>query len=119
MTATDAERIEVADSYLQALLSRDGASVPFHPKAVRSEAGMRTGFSGPHLVRSLTSGPQFKLLKGIRDKEFSVSGDNVVVDFLLDVKGIPKPLRIHEVFLIPADDPRIRRIDVKFKRSRS
>ncbi len=118
MNATDAERIEVADSYLQALLTRDGASVPFHPKAVRTEAGMRTGFSGPHLVRSLTSGPQFKLLKGIRDKEFSVDGDKVIVDFLLDVKGLPKDLHVYETFLIPADDPRIRRIDVKFRRSR-
>ncbi len=118
MNATDAERIEVADSYLQALLSRDGASVPFHPKAVRKEAGMRTGFSGPHLVRSLTSGPQFKLLKGIRDKAFSVEGDNVVAEFLLDVKGLPRELHLYETFLIPADDPRIRRIDVKFRRPR-
>ncbi len=116
MSATDAERIAIADSYLQALLSRDGASVPFHPKATRQEAGIRTGFSGAHLVRSLTSGPQFKLLNDIRDKEWSVDGDNVVVRFLLDVKTLRKPLRIHETFLIPADDPRIRRIDVKFKR---
>lgn len=116
MTATDEERIAVADAYLKALLSRDGASVPFHPKAVRKEAGIRTGFSGPHLVRSLTSGPQFKLLNDIRDKEWSVDGDHVKVNFLLDVKTFRKPLRIHETFMIPADDPRIRRIDVKFKR---
>ncbi|GAA3512557.1 hypothetical protein GCM10022234_03920 [Aeromicrobium panaciterrae] len=116
MTATDEERIAVADSYLQALLSRDGASVPFHPKATRKEGGVRTGFSGAHLTRSLTSGPQYRLVKAIHDKEWSVDGDNVVVEFLLDVKTFRKPLRIHETFLIPADDPRIRRIDVTFKR---
>ncbi len=118
MTATDAERIAIADSYLQALLSRDGASVPFHPKAVRKEAGMRTGFSGPHLTRSLTSGPQYKLVKDIREKNWSVDGDNVVVDFLLEARGVPKPLHVYETFHIPADDPRIRRIDVKFRRPR-
>ena len=118
MTATDAERIAIADSYLKALLSRDGASVPFHPKAVRKEAGVRTGFSGPHLTRSLTSGPQYKLVKSISDKNFSVEGDNVLVDFLLESRGVPKPLHVYETFLIPADDPRIRRIDVRFRRPR-
>ncbi|MDR7086356.1 hypothetical protein J2X11_001195 [Aeromicrobium panaciterrae] len=118
MTATDAERIAIADSYLQALLSRDGASVPFHPKAVRKEAGLKTGFSGAHLTRSLTSGPQYKLVKGISEKNFSVDGDNVLVDFLLDSRGVPKPLHVYETFHIPADDPRIRRIDVKFRRPR-
>lgn len=118
MTASDAERIAIADSYLKALLSRDGASVPFHPKAVRKEAGLRTGFSGPHLTRSLTSGPQYKLVKAIRDKNFSVDGDNVLVDFLLESRGVPKPLHVYETFHIPADDLRIRRIDVRFRRPR-
>ena len=74
---SDADRIAIADSYLQALLSRDGASVAFHPNAVRKEAGMRTGFSGRHLTRSLTSGLQYRLVKGISDKKWSVDGDNV------------------------------------------
>lgn len=116
MSATDEERIAVADSYLRALLSRDGASVPFHPKATRREAGIRTGFSGSHLTRSLTSGPQYRLVKSIRDKQWSIDGDDVVVDFLLEARGVPKPLKIHEVFRIPADDPRIRRIVVQFFR---
>ncbi len=118
MSATDAVRIAVADTYLQALLSRDGASVPLHPKATRREAGIRTGFSGAHLTRSLTSGPQYRLVKAIRDKQWSIDGDDVVVDFLLEVHGVPRPLRIHEIFTIPADDPRIRRIVVQFFRRR-
>ena len=118
MSATDAERIAIADSYLQALLSRDGASVPFHPQAIRKEAGLRTGFSGAHLTRSLTSGPQYKLVKSIRDKNWSLDGDNVLVDFLLEARGVPKPLHVYETFNIPADDPRIRRIDVRFRRPR-
>lgn len=113
---TDDERIEIADAYLKALLSRDGASVPFHPKATRREAGLRTGFSGAHLTRSLNSGPQYRLVKGISDKKWSIDGDNVTVDFLIDVRGLPKPLKVHEIFTIPADDPRIRRIVVKFPR---
>ena len=113
---SDADRIAIADSYLQALLSRDGASVAFHPNAVRKEAGMRTGFSGRHLTRSLPSGLQYRLVKGISDKKWSVDGDNVIARFLIDVRGIPKPLKVHEVFKIPADDPRIHRIDVRFLR---
>ena len=116
MSATDEERIAIADAYVMALLARNGASVSFHPKAVRYEARIKTGFSGPHLTKSLTSGPQYKLVKGISGQQWSVDGDNVIVDFLLDVRGLPKPLHVHEVFLIPADDPRIRRIDVTFKR---
>ncbi len=113
---TDEERIQIADAYLKALLSRDGASVAFHPKAVRKEAGLRTGFSGPHLTRSLTSGPQYRLVKDISDKKWSVDGDNVIVDFLIDVRGLPKPVKVHEIFKIPVDDPRIHRIDVRFLR---
>ena len=116
MSATDEERIAVADAYLKALLSRDGASVPFHPKAVRKEAGLRTGFSGPHLTRSLTSGPQYRLVKGITDKKWSIDGDNVIVDFLIHVRALPKPLKVHEIFKIPAEDPRIHRVDVRFLR---
>ena len=113
---TDDDRIAIADTYLKALLSHDGASVPFHPKAVRKEAGLRTGFSGSHLTRSLTSGPQYRLVKAIRDKKWSVDGENVVVDYLIDVRGLPKPVKVHEIFRIPIDDPRIHRIDVRFLR---
>jgi len=118
---TDDERIAIADAYLQALLTHDGASVPFHPKAVRYEAGIKTGFSGRHLTRSLTHGPQFRLVAGLREHEWSVDGDNVIVDYLLDAQVFGrklKPLRIHEVFVIPVEDPRIRRIDVRFSRRR-
>lgn len=116
MSATDEERIAVADAYLMALLTHRGAAVAFHPDAVRYEAKIKTGFSGAHLTKSLTSGPQFKLVKGISGQRWSVDGDDVIVDFLLDVRGLPKPLPVHEVFRIPADDPRIRRIDVSFRR---
>lgn len=120
MTADD-ERIAIADAYLRALLTHDGASVQFHPKAVRYEAGIKTGFSGRHLTRSLTHGPQFRLVAGLREHEWSVEGDNVIVDYLLDAQVFGrrlKPLRIHEVFVIPVEDPRIRRIDVRFSRRR-
>ena len=118
MTASDEERIAVADAYLMALLTHKGTSVDFHPDAIRYEAGIKTGRSGTHLTKSLTSGPQYRLVKNVREQNWSVDGDDVVVDFVLDVRLLPKPVHVYETFLIPADDPRIRRIDVKFRRPR-
>ena len=39
-------RIAVASTYLDALRSHDGSSVPLAPDAVRHEVGLKTGFSG-------------------------------------------------------------------------
>ncbi|BCN66952.1 hypothetical protein RE943_04250 [Prescottella equi] len=109
-------QLDAARTYVAALLSHDGNSVPYAPGAVRYEVGLKTGFSGNHLRRSLSRGPQFRMIRAIRDESYRVEGDRVIADYLIDAGLFGRTLvtaRVHETFLIPADDPRIHRIEAK------
>jgi len=111
-------QLDAARTYVAALLSHDGDSVPYAPGAVRYEVGLKTGFSGNHLRRSLSRGPQFRLIRAIRDEEYRVEGDEVVADYLIDAGLFGRTLvtaRVHETFVIPADDPRIHRIQAEIR----
>lgn len=113
------ERLDVAQAYIDALLGHDPSTVHFHPRAVRYEAGIKTGFSGAHLRRSLRHGPQFRLLQRIHPARWRVSGDILVAEYLLEA-GMGRvrlpPVLIVESFTVPEGDPRIHRIDVSFRR---
>jgi len=95
MTAapSDGELISAAKSYVDALVSHDPSGVPFHPDCVRIELGLKTGRNGDHLRRSLSRGPQFRLIHAISDFEASIPTPRVVhVTFYVHVH--PKPLRL-------------------------
>ena len=52
--------------------------MPFAPDCTRVEVGLKTGFSGNHLRRSLNGGPQYRVIKSRRTQpEFTVDGDEV------------------------------------------
>ncbi|MBC2641539.1 MULTISPECIES: hypothetical protein [unclassified Rhodococcus (in: high G+C Gram-positive bacteria)] len=109
-------QVDVARAYLDALLSHDGNAVPIEPRAVRYEVGLKTAFSGNHLRRSLSGGPQYRLIRAIRDCVWSVDGDDVTADYLLDAGLFGRTLvtvRVVETFRIPPDDLRIHRIDAR------
>lgn len=111
-------QLEAAQKYVAALLSHDGDSVPYAPDAVRYEVGLKTGFSGNHLRRSLSRGPQFRVIRAIREEQYRVDGDEVIADYLIDAGLFGRTLataHVHETFRIPADDPRIHRIDAKIR----
>ena len=59
MGVSDDDRIAAAQSYIDALVSHNGDAVPFAPDCIRIEQGVKTGFSGNHLRRSLNRGPQY------------------------------------------------------------
>lgn len=109
MTLSDAERIAAAQSYIDALVSHDATAVAFTDDCVRIEVGLKTGFSGKHLRRSLTGGPQFKLIKAATTPQFSIDGDEVRAQFDIITKpslfGRRVCARVDETFLIPADEP--------------
>ena len=94
MSLTDADRI---------------AAAPFAPGCTRVEVGLKTGFSGNHLRRSLDRGMQFRLIKSVTAPEFTIDGDTVRARFDLVTKptlaGRRVGAHIDETFLIPADDP--------------
>lgn len=107
MGVTQADRIAAAQSYIDALVSHQADGVPFAADCVRIEVGLKTGFSGEHLRRSLNGGPQYRVIKSATAPEFTVVGDEVRASFDLTTKpslaGRRVGAHIDEVFLIPAD----------------
>ncbi|MCT7657833.1 nuclear transport factor 2 family protein [Mycobacterium deserti] len=114
MPASDAERIAAAQAYIDALVSHDADKVPFAPGCTRIEFGVKTGFSGNHLRRSLNGGPQYRVIRESTVPEFTVDGDTVRARFDLVTKpslaGRRVGAHVDETFLIPAADGRIHHI---------
>jgi hypothetical protein len=115
---TDTDRIAAAQSYIDALVSHRADTVPFAPGCTRVEIGIKTGFSGDHLRRSLNRGPQYKVIKATTAPEFTVDGDHVRARFDLVTKphvgGVRVGAHIDETFHIPADGL-IHRIDARIR----
>jgi hypothetical protein len=112
--ASDAERFAAAQAYIDALVSHDADKVPFAPGCTRIEVGVKTGFSGNHLRRSLNRGPQYRIIRDTAVPEFTVEGDSVRARFDLFTKpslaGRRVGAHIDETFLIPAEDGQIHHI---------
>lgn len=115
---SDHDRIAAAQSYIDALASHDGNSVPFAPGCVRIEQGIKTGFSGDHLRRSLNRGPQYRIIAAATQPEYSIVGDEVRAVYNVLTKaavgGRRVAARVDETFLIPAADGLIHHIRVRF-----
>ncbi len=106
---SDADRIAAARAYIEALATHRADAVPFAPGCTRTEVGLKTGFSGNHLRRSLNGGPQYRVIESVSDPEFTVLGDTVRAQFELSTKptlfGRKVGARVDETFLIPAESP--------------
>jgi hypothetical protein len=118
-TFTEAERIASAQSYIDALVSHRADAVPFAPDCTRVEVGLKTGFSGNHLRRSLNGGPQYRVIQSTSAPEFTVEGDHVRARFDLltkpSIAGRRVGAHIDETFLIPTSDGLIHRIDASIR----
>jgi hypothetical protein len=115
VSASDAERIAAAQAYIDALVSHDADEVPFAPGCTRVEVGLKTGFSGNHLRRSLNRGPQYRVILSSSVPEFTVvDGDTIRARFDLLTKpslaGRRVGAHIDETFVVPAEDGQIHRI---------
>jgi hypothetical protein len=112
--ASDDERIAAAQTYIDALVSHDADKVPFAPGCTRIEVGLKTGFSGDHLRRSLNRGPQYRIIQATTVPAFTVDGDRVRAQFDLVTKpslaGNRVGAHIDETFLIPVADGQIHHI---------
>jgi hypothetical protein len=115
---SESDRIGAAQAYIDALVSHDGDSVPFAADCVRIEQGMRTGFSGNHLRRSLNRGPQYRIIAAITAPEYTVTGDEVRAVYTVVTKpslaGRRVAARVDETFVIPATNGKIHHIRVRF-----
>jgi hypothetical protein len=115
---SDTDRIAAAQAYIDALVSHDGDSVPFAPDCTRIEQGIKTGFSGNHLHRSLTRGPQYRITEAATDRGFTIDGDDVRATFTIVTKVAIAHrrvvARVDETFVIPPTDGQIHHIRVRF-----
>ncbi|MGZ5364121.1 MAG: hypothetical protein ACXWZR_08670 [Mycobacterium sp.] len=105
---TEAERIAAAQAYIDALVSHNADKVPFAPGCTRIEVGLKTGFSGDHLRRSLNRGLQYRVIQATTVPEFTVVDDETIrAKFDLVTKpsllGRKVGAHIDETFRIPAD----------------
>jgi hypothetical protein len=109
VTVSEADRLAAAQSYIDALVGHDGDTVPFTPECIRIEQGIKTGFSGNHLRRSLNRGPQFRLIAAVTAPDYTISGDQVhaVYDVVTKptVRGRRVAALVDESFVIPVQDP--------------
>lgn len=114
---TSSKRVAAAQAYIDALTTHDGESVPFAPDCTRVEQGIRNGFSGNHLRRSLTRGPQYRIIAATTTPSYTVSGDEVRAEYTVLTKfamaGRRAAARVDETFVI-GDDGLIRHIQVRF-----
>jgi hypothetical protein len=115
--ATEADQIAAAQLYIDALANHRGDAVPFAPDCVRFEMGLKTGFSGNHLRRSLNRGPQFRIIKECTAPTFEVDGDQVRAQFDVITKpslaGRRVCSHVDETFLIV--DGKIRHINAAMR----
>lgn len=111
----DARRIAAAKAYVDALVSHDASGVALHPECTRVELGVKTGRNGPHIVRSLERGPQFRLIHRISEFTAEVDGPTVSTRYWVHVApkilGLAAP--VTESFVID-DEERIRAIVARF-----
>ncbi len=117
--ASDDERIAAAQAYIDALVSHDADAVPFAADCTRVEVGIKTGFSGNHLRRSLNGGPQYRVIAATTAPEYTIVGDEVRAVYNLMTKtaiaGRRVAVRIDETFVIPAADGTIHHIRARLR----
>jgi hypothetical protein len=123
LIVSEESRIAAAQAYIDALVSHDGDAVPFAARCTRIEQGVKNGFSGNHLRRSLNRGLQYRLLAHTTPPDYSVVGDEVHAAYDVLTKaalaGRRVGGRVNETFVIPADSPsgqaQIHHIKVRFR----
>jgi hypothetical protein len=111
---SDDDRFAAARAYIAALASHDANDVPFAPGCTRVELGVKTGFSGDHLRRSLNRGVQYRVITATTDPELTASGDEIHARFDVITKaavgGVRVAAHVDETFLIPVADGKIHHI---------
>jgi hypothetical protein len=120
---SEESRIAAAQAYIDALVSHDGDSVSFAAGCTRVEQGIKNGFSGNHLRRSLNRGPQYRVIADATPPNYRIVGDEVhaVYDVLTKAAFGGRRIagRIDETFVIPAESANgkaeIQQIKVRFK----
>ena len=109
MVVSEESRIAAAQAYIDALVSHDGDVVPFAARCTRIEQGVKNGFSGNHLRRSLNRGFQYWVIADTTPPDYRITGDEVHAAYdVLTKAGFGRrrlAARVDETFVIPAESP--------------
>lgn len=81
MTDLDTRLIAAAQAYISALATHRADDVPLARDCTRIEVGLKTGFSGDHLRRSLNRGLQYRVIESVTTPEFAVHDGKVQAKF--------------------------------------
>ena len=107
MLVSEESRIGAAQAYIDALVSHDGDAVPFAVRCTRIEQGVKNGFSGNHLRRSLNRGPQYWVIADTTPPDYRITGDEVHAAYEVLTKAAfgrrRLAARVSETFVIPAE----------------
>ena len=91
--------------------------MPFASDCTRIEQGIKNGFSGKHLRRSLTRGPQYRIIGATTAPRYTVEGDEIRAEYQvltkLSVAGRRAAALVDETFVI-GEDGLIHHIRVRF-----
>jgi hypothetical protein len=103
----DTARVAAAQAYVNALADHRADDVPFAPDCTRVEVGIKTGFSGNHLRRSLNRGVQYRIIEKTTPPEFTAVDDGLRARFNVVTKptlaGRRVCAHIDETFVFTAD----------------
>lgn len=106
---SESDRIAAAQAYIDALVTHDADAVPFASDCTRVEQGMKNGFSGNHLRRSLNRGPQYKVIGATTPPDYTLSGDEVTARYdvltKVSIAGRRAAAHVDETFVIPDSSP--------------
>jgi hypothetical protein len=123
VVVSEESRIAAAQAYIDALVSHDGDAVPFAARCTRTEQGVKNGFSGNHLRRSLNRGLQYWVIADTTPPDYRIVGDEVHAAYhVLTKAGFGRrrlAARVNETFVIPAESSsgkaEIHHIKVRFQ----
>ena len=93
--------------------------MPFAPDCTRVEQGVKNGFSGKHLRRSLNRGPQYRIIARTTAPDYTIVGEEVRARYTVLTRfsfgDRTAGAHVDETFVIPASDGLIHRIRVRFR----
>ena len=103
----DTARVAAAQAYISALANHRADDVPFAPDCTRVEVGIKTGFSGNQLRRSLNRGLQYRIIEKTTTPQFTAVGDGLRARFDVITKptlaGRRVCAHVDETFVFTAD----------------
>jgi hypothetical protein len=77
-------KVQVAQSYIDALLSHDASGIPLADHVRRLENNKVNADGATALRQSLNKGAQYRLIRGIRDLRWFVAGNDVFAIYTVD-----------------------------------